>query len=299
MFHPRDDRINACVAHLQRAYADTYGTRAPAYGALLRDIGRLALHHIATTTAPYHNLEHTLLVTLVGQEILRGKQRLEGRVTPRDWAQVVLALCCHDIGYVRGVCQADGAGVYTTGRGGQFVTLPPGATDAALTPYHVDRGQQFVREQCGQRALLDVEAIVAAIERTRFPVPADAAHQPTADYPGLVRAADLIGQLADPHYLQKLPALFAEFAETGTNARLGYATPADLRAAYPAFFEHVVQPYIQEGLWYLQATPAGRHWITSLYAQVRAAAQGHRRADARRLRSCWRDRGQRIVVRSC
>jgi hypothetical protein len=54
-----------------------------------------------------------------------------------------------------------------------------------------------------------------------------------------VRAADLIGQLADPHYLRKLPALFYEFLETGTAARLGYNTPGDLRDGYPAFFWQV------------------------------------------------------------
>jgi hypothetical protein len=50
----------------------------------------------------------------------------------------------------------------------------------------------------------------ANIEHTRFPVPEDEQHS-TADYPGLLRAADLIGQLADVNYLRKIPALFAEF----------------------------------------------------------------------------------------
>jgi hypothetical protein len=181
---------------------------------------------------------------------------------------VVLALLCHDIGYVRGVCQADRPGEYTTGRDGHLVPLPPGATDAALTPYHVDRGQQFIRERFGGHALLEAEALAAMIERTRFPVPNDQAHQGTADYPGLVRAADLIGQLADPHYLRKLPALFYEFAETGTNAALGYHTPEDLRTAYPRFFWHIVHRYIQEGLRYLHVTQDGQQWIANLYAHV-------------------------------
>jgi hypothetical protein len=40
---------------------------------------------------------------------------------------VVLALLCHDIVYVRGVCPADRPGEYSTDRAGQTVTLPPGA----------------------------------------------------------------------------------------------------------------------------------------------------------------------------
>ena len=35
----------------------------------------------------------------------------------------------------------------------------------------------------------------------------------------LVRAADLIGQLGDPHYLRKANALYYEFEEIGMNRR--------------------------------------------------------------------------------
>ena len=76
----------------------------------------------------------------------------------------------------------------------------------------------------------------------RFPVPEDETHADTADYPGLVRAADLIEQLADVNYLRKIPALFAEFNEIGTNNKLGYRSPADLRANYPEFFWTAVRP---------------------------------------------------------
>jgi hypothetical protein len=67
------------------------------------------------------------------------------------------------------------------------------------------------------------------IEHTRFPFPEDEQHSSTGDYPGLVRAADLIGQVADVNYLRKIPALFAEFRETGVNEKLGFRNPEDLR----------------------------------------------------------------------
>jgi len=107
-----------------------------------------------------------------------------------------------------------------------------------LTPYHVTRSKLFVRERFGKVSLshIDTQEIEANIEHTRFPVPDDEQHIGTADYPGPLRAADLIGQLADIDYLRKTSALFAEFQETGANKKLGYQTPDDLRAAYPAFF---------------------------------------------------------------
>lgn len=260
------------LAHLRQAYQDLYGDHNPDYLTLILQAGRQAVETIATSTALYHNVEHTVLVTLVGQDILRGKQRCDGTVTARDWAHVVIALCYHDIGYVRGACRQDRQGTYTTGVGDALVTVPRGATDAALTPYHVDRGQQYVRERYAHEPRLDVEVLTAAIERTRFPVPAGATHSGTADYPGLVRAADLIGQMADPHYLRKLPALFYEFTETGAHKRLGYTSPADLLEGLPAFFWQGVAPYIQDGLRYLQGTAAGRQWLAQLAAHVGATA---------------------------
>ena len=94
---------------------------------------------------------------------------------------------------------------------------------------------------------LDPERLCRAIELTRFPVPEDGDHAETATEAGLVRAADLIGQLADPGYLRKLTALFCEFPETGTAERLGYGSPADLVEGYPRFFWEQGEPYIGPG----------------------------------------------------
>jgi hypothetical protein len=52
----------------------------------------------------------------------------------------------------------------------------------------------------------------------------------------LVRAADLIGQLGDPHYLRKANALYYEFEEVGMNKQLGYDSPADLTDRYRSSF---------------------------------------------------------------
>jgi hypothetical protein len=44
----------------------------------------------------------------------------------------------------------------------------------------------------------------------------------------LLRAADPIGQLGDPHYLRKANAFYYGFEEVGMNRQLGYTSPADL-----------------------------------------------------------------------
>ncbi len=167
-------------------------------------------------------MNHTIMVTLVGQEILLGKHTSEGGVTPRDWLHFMISLLCHDIGYVRGVCRGDRKGYYVSNENGDAVAISAGATDASLTPYHVTRSKLFVRERFGKVSLthIDTREIEANIEHTRFPVPEQEQHASTADYPGLLRAADLIGQLADINYLRKTSALFAEFRETGASENL-------------------------------------------------------------------------------
>jgi hypothetical protein len=234
---------------------------------------RMALELIANSDALYHDIQHTLFVTLVGQEILRGRH-LKEKVSPDEWLHFTIALLCHDIGYVRGVCSGDRIDSYVIDDSGNRVTPPRGASDAFLTPYHVDRGKIFVRERLGQIPDIDEERIAHAIELTRFPVPDSQDHQETSTEAGLVRAADLIGQLADPNYLRKLTNLYYEFVETGVAEKLGYASAADLADNYPKFYWGTVRPYISDAVDDLQLTQEGKQWIANLHSHVFAIEHG-------------------------
>jgi hypothetical protein len=140
----------------------------PFYPGYIGFVAKLNLEIIAISDAAYHDVNHTIMVTLVGQEILRGRQIIAGGVTPRD----------------------------------------------------------------------------------------------------LLRAADLIGQVADINYLRKLPALFDELYEIGMTNTLKYNGAADLRANYPDFFWKKVRPYIGDALRYLRVTQEGQQWIANLYAHA-------------------------------
>lgn len=268
MLNVTEIQIDAFVRHLQDGYRRTYGGYKPEYAEIIGWAGGMALENIASSDALYHNVEHTIYVTQVGQQILRGKQLREGHVSCEDWLHFVIALLCHDIGYVKGVCRQDRKGVYATGQDGGTVELGEGTTDAALTPYHVDRGKLFVQERFAGHELIDVNRIEQCIEPTRFPVPSGDDGFANAHYPGLVRAADLIGQLGDPRYLRKIPALYYEFEETGVNARLGYQNPGDLKKNYAKFYWKQVAPYIQEALAYLSSTQQGSQMRANLFANV-------------------------------
>jgi len=270
MFNPTQIIIDAFVGELKLMYERTYGLLEPNYPGVIGFVAQLALENIATSDAAYHDINHTIMVTLVGQEILRGRHISIGGVAPQDWLHFIVSLLCHDIGYVRGICRGDRDGHYVTNLVGDTASVPEGSTDAALTPYHVARSKLFVRERFGKIGLsqLNSSQIEANIEHTRFPVPKDEQHASTDDFPGLLRAADLIGQLADINYLRKTSALFTEFRETGVSDMLKYNSAADLRANYPHFFWQVVRPYIEDALRYLRVTQEGQQWIANLYANV-------------------------------
>ena len=273
MFNAADVIIEAFTAKLAETYRQIYSNLEPSYPGIISFVARMALENIANSDAPYHNMNHTIMVTAVGQEILRGKHLREGGVAPADWLHYILSLLCHDIGYVRGVLREDSRNSYVINASGETISLPAGASDASLTPYHVERGEIFVRERLGRCKLddareIDADVVAQNLEHTRFPVPEAGDYQETNDYPGLVRAADLIGQMADPSYMRKISALFREFEEIGAAEALGYANAAELRDAYPPFYWKVVMPYIQDALGYLRITQEGKEWIASLFAQV-------------------------------
>ena len=91
-----------------------------------------------------------------------------------------------------------------------------------MAPYHVDRSKMFVLERFKTIAQLDEERIAHAIEFTRFPATFMATENEIDEEGSLLRAADLIGQLGDPHYIRKSNALFYEFEEIGLNKERGY-----------------------------------------------------------------------------
>lgn len=274
MINPTTLIAEALGDYLEACHRRMFGTEDIVYATRVNLGARLVIEQIANSDALYHNVQHTMMVTLVGQEIFRGRF-LEMRQQPDDWLHFTTALLCHDIGYIRGVCPGDAEGSYVIDDAGNRVTPPRGASDAFLSPYHVDRGKIFVRHRLGQVPFLDEERVARAIELTRFPVPISSDHQETHTEAGLVRAADLIGQLADPNYPQKLTALYWEFVETGVADKLGYKSAADLAEAYPAFFWSSVQPYIGRAVEYLLLTQEGKQWVANLHSHVFTAE--HRR----------------------
>jgi hypothetical protein len=251
----------ALGSHLGRHMSRRFGSSDAGLIEIVQSAATLALDCIGNSDALYHNVEHTMLVTLVGYDILTGR-RLLTETTASDYAHVICACLFHDIGYVRGILKGDSADSYITDASGKRAKLPRGSSDAALMPYRVDRSKLYVMDRV---KALDAARIADAIEATRLPSNDSVLH---SEEGMLVRAANLIGQLGDPHYLRKANALYYEFEEVGTNKQLGYASPADLTERYPQFYWNSVSTQIETAIRYLNITSSGRQWIANLYSNV-------------------------------
>lgn len=267
MFNPTAVIAARFGDHLAETYLQYFSGRKKEYATFISGCAQILLERLGNSDALYHNAEHTMMVTLVGQQIIRG-QLVTRAVRPEDWLHFIVALLVHDIGYSRGICEGDTETEVVVDEDGTRICPPRGASDAFLAPYHVDRGKIYARQRFAATNLIDEERIAEAIEYTRFPVPDDLAYADTESEPALVRAADLIGQIGDPFYHRKIGGLYQEFAETGFAEQMGYKSPMDLMEQFPKFFWHQVQPLIGPALMHLEQTMEGKQWVAQLYNHV-------------------------------
>jgi hypothetical protein len=193
---------------------------------------------------------------LAGHDIFKGRALLMDS-TPDDYSNFIVACLFHDIGYVRGVLIGDGPDGYVVDSAGHKVKLPRGCSDASLAPHHVERSKLFVLDRLASSEALDGARIAGAIEHTHFPYSSVPDRRDVHEDGALLRAADLIGQLGDPHYLRKANALYREFEEIGLNQKFGYESPVDLVDKYPQFYWARVSPYISDAIRYLNVTANG------------------------------------------
>src|SRR5437763_13006066 len=135
--------LGSCLASdMQARFGSSHGRLAE----LVPSVARLALECIGNSDALYHNVEHTMLVTLAGRDIILGRALL-APTNPNDYAHLIVECLLHDIGYVRGILKEDGENRYVIDASGNTITLARGASDAALAAHHVNRSILFVLDR--------------------------------------------------------------------------------------------------------------------------------------------------------
>src|SRR6202142_371769 len=133
---------------------DRFGASHARLAEVVPFAARVTLECIGNSDALYHNVEHTMLVTLAGHDIFKGGALLTA-ATPIEYSNFIVACLTHDIGYLREIVQGDGTDGLVVDAAGRKVTLPRGSSDAALAPYHVERSKLFVLDRLAEIEELD------------------------------------------------------------------------------------------------------------------------------------------------
>ncbi len=194
----------------------------------------------------YHDLRHTLDMTLAMARLLDGHDRA---LAPADqigarraMLGVVVALL-HDSGYLKRASEGH------VGNG------------AVFTKIHVSRSADFLARYLPQLGFAEeTEAAAKLVHFTGYEMDIDdiMLHDPKDRLLGcLVGTADLIGQMSDRLYLEKCREfLYSEFVwgsiarETLADGReiVRYASPEDLMLKTPGFYEYVARTRIEKKL---------------------------------------------------
>ena len=73
MLNPISIMADRLGDYLSELYLQYFSHRNPEYASYMGGAARLVLERIGNSNALYHNIEHTLMVTLAGQQIIRGR----------------------------------------------------------------------------------------------------------------------------------------------------------------------------------------------------------------------------------
>lgn len=148
---------------------------------------------------PYHNLSHTLDVFLCAVRLMHGVHLSGTRLADNEITAVMMTAMMHDVGYV----QRQGE---ETGTGAQF------------TKSHVSRSIEFMQCYIASRGFslgltAPLKCIILCTDPAISVAEINFPDERTCLLGQIVATADLIGQMADRTYLEKLLFLYLEFKE--------------------------------------------------------------------------------------
>ncbi len=185
--------------------------------------------------ALYHDFEHTLQGTLCLVRLLHGRHRAgaQPRLTQHMFQLGLVAILLHDTGYLKQRGDTEGTG-------------------AKYTVVHVHRSAEFAAQLLREKGFSasDIRAVRNMILCTGV----NAALSVITFQNELERVlgwalgtADLLGQMAAEDYVEKLPTLYAEFAEAAAYSKerthfiAMFSSAEDLIQKTPTFWEKIVR----------------------------------------------------------
>jgi hypothetical protein len=177
----------------------------------------------------YHNLRHTQECLLEMARVIHGAS-LNGKViSKKDVNLGLISAIVHDTGYIKTIKE-------TGGTGGKFTII------------HIDRSIKFMTNYLSKRdfSASDIKFCRNCLKCTGLNVKVNKIKfiSDGNELMGkILGTADLLGQMADPSYLMKLPFLYNEFHEAGIKM---YVNEFDLIEKTPAFWEFTKNRFTNE-----------------------------------------------------
>lgn len=177
----------------------------------------------------YHNLHHTLDVFLAAARLLDGYNLKKKGFSSSSAINLLQAALFHDAGYIQEDWDKDGTG-------------------AKYTMRHVERSVTFLAGH-GEVFEISAEAVASIsqmIQCTNLSVEIDEMSFISAEGKAagkILGTADLLGQMADRAYLEKLLFLYYEFKEAGIG---GYKTEYDIIRKNVDFYEMTKRRFSNE-----------------------------------------------------
>jgi hypothetical protein len=148
---------------------------------------------------PYHDLRHTLDVFMCSVRLLHSVHLSGTKLSDEEISLIMIAALLHDVGYAQKTVEARGSG-------------------AQLTQIHVMRGIEFMQKNLRNWHLpkawkIPLTQIIRCTDLRVHLSDIDFVTPRILLLGQIVGSADIVGQMADRTYLEKLLFLFVEFKE--------------------------------------------------------------------------------------
>jgi hypothetical protein len=172
----------------------------------------------------YHNLEHTCSTTLASARLIHGLH-VQGQVfSPRIVQLCLIGALFHDTGLIQTEEEVKGTGAqYTIGHEDRSI--------AVMKKYFTENGylQEDIRD-CGH--IIKCTELFFPMEDIPFE------SEEVRTMGKVLGTADLVAQMADKNYQEKLPLLFLEFQAAGME---GFESPLELFSKTEEFYRSVAR----------------------------------------------------------
>lgn len=167
----------------------------------------------------YHDIFHTLDVLLASARLVHGAATTGIAFSVDDINHILLAALMHDTGYIQRQSESSGTG-------------------AQFTAIHIERSIEFVSSYFRNHARIevDLEAMAQILHCTGLTTKIDAIafrSEQTRLLGFILGTGDLLGQMSDRYYIEKLPILYEEFQEGDIP---GFSSDVDLMRGTPDFY---------------------------------------------------------------